>query len=127
MKRLAWSGFIAFWTATITLLVVGILAPERKAVTTEHSGSEPEGPRVITAAELAEHATEDDCWMAIRGNVYDVTEYIPLHPTPAEVMVEWCGKEATEAYETKGYGSPHSDSADEMLEEYLVGPYEGGN
>jgi hypothetical protein len=27
--------------------------------------------RVVTAAELAEHTTSTDCWLAVDGNVYD--------------------------------------------------------
>lgn len=116
MKRLTWSVFIAFWASTATLLAVGWLAPERVAL-----ADGDDAPRVITLAELAEHSTPDDCWMAIRGKVYDFTDYIPLHPTPAVIMTAWCGKEATEPYDTKGYGRPHSPAADAMLDDYFVG------
>lgn len=30
---------------------------------------------IITRAEVAEHATQNDLWMIIKGNVYDITEY----------------------------------------------------
>lgn len=115
MKRLIWSAFIAFWACTLTLVAVGALVPERTA----QAGAE--APRVVTMEELARHATADDCWMAIRGRVYDFSDYIPKHPTPARVMTRWCGREATEPYDTKGYGRPHSAAADEMMEEYFIG------
>ncbi len=75
----------------------------------------------FTLEEVANHATLDDCWMAIRGNVYDFSNYIPMHPTPPQLMESWCGEEATEGMETKGYGSDHSPEAWAMMEDYLIG------
>lgn len=116
MKRLTWTVFVAFWTAAATLVAAGALAPS------PGRGDEP--VRTITAAELSRHASAERCWKAIRGKVYDLTDYIAKHPTPSSVMLRWCGKEATEAYETKGYGRPHSAAADAMLEAYYIGDLE---
>ena len=33
-----------------------------------------------TAADVAKHKTQDDLWLIIDGNVYDVTEYVDEHP-----------------------------------------------
>lgn len=38
------------------------------------------GRAKITMAELRQHATEDDAWMAVRGIVYNITPYIHFHP-----------------------------------------------
>lgn len=118
MKRLAWTCFVAFWTCVLTLLAMGWLAPEPPASVAKGT------LRTITVEELANHDSPDDCWMAIRDKVYDLTQYIPEHPTPPAVMARWCGLEATEAYETKGFGRPHSAMADAALDRYLVGVYE---
>jgi cytochrome b involved in lipid metabolism len=83
-----------------------------------------EKPRVIPLLELARHNTAADCWMAIEGGVYDFSKYIPMHPAPPKVLTDWCGKEATEAFNTKGYGRPHSPAAHAMLPQYLVGQLE---
>jgi hypothetical protein len=115
-----WTAFVAFWTAVATLLIVATLAPEPTTPPRPPAPAEDALP-VFTLDELAQHATEDDCWMAIRGTVYDFTEYIPQHPTAPDIMTDWCGKEATEAYETKTYGVPHSELADQLLENYEVG------
>lgn len=34
----------------------------------------------ITECELAKHDTEDSCWIAIHGGVYDVTAFMHGHP-----------------------------------------------
>jgi hypothetical protein len=36
--------------------------------------------RVISLAELRRHASPDDAWVAIRGVVYDITDFIASHP-----------------------------------------------
>lgn len=80
--------------------------------------------RRITPAELARHSRSDDCWLAIDGAVYDLSAYGPLHPAEPEVLNAWCGREASEAYRTKGYadgGRPHSARADAMLPRYRIG------
>ena len=72
-------------------------------------------------AELARHSTAEDCWMAVEGKVYDATEYAPRHPAPPRVLLDWCGREATEAFRTKGVGRPHSRAAWAMLARMEVG------
>ncbi|MEA5444683.1 cytochrome b5-like heme/steroid binding domain-containing protein [Gammaproteobacteria bacterium AB-CW1] len=118
MNKLAYTAFVAFWSVIGTLLVVGLMAPDAGA-----EGNDDELP-VISKEELAKHDNPDSCWKAIHGKVYDVTDYIPDHPTPPSVMYEWCGKESTEGWDTKGYGRPHTKAAEAMLEDMLVGRLE---
>lgn len=115
MNKLAYTTFVAFWTAVATLLAVAALAEE------EEKATDDDGLPLISKEELAEHDHPDSCWKAIHGKVYDVTDYIPDHPTPKDVMYEWCGKESTEPWDTKGYGRPHSRRAEAMLADMLVG------
>mmetsp|Transcript_20775 Transcript_20775/g.70714 ORF Transcript_20775/g.70714 Transcript_20775/m.70714 type:complete len:134 (+) Transcript_20775:62-463(+) len=78
--------------------------------------------KVISVAELGKHNTEKDCWMAIDGKVYDVTEFLDEHPGGGDIMVTSSGRDATEDYDDVG----HSQHARSMMEKYLVGDYEGG-
>ena len=61
--------------------------------------------------------------MAIRGGVYDLSAYLPEHPSRPELVLPWCGKEATEAYNTKTKGRPHSPYSDELLNKYRIGKF----
>lgn len=115
MKKLTFAAFVAFWACTAAILTLSGLAPERAI-----GQPESELPD-ITPAELAEHDSQQSCWMAIDGRVYDLTDYIPLHPTPPVVLLPWCGTEATEGMRTKGYGRDHSPAAWGMLDAYLIG------
>ncbi|OHS98296.1 Cytochrome b5-like Heme/Steroid binding domain containing protein [Tritrichomonas foetus] len=35
----------------------------------------------ITPLELAQHQTKDDLWVALDGEVYNITQFLPFHPT----------------------------------------------
>uniref|UniRef100_A0A0G4HCT5 Cytochrome b5 heme-binding domain-containing protein n=1 Tax=Chromera velia CCMP2878 TaxID=1169474 RepID=A0A0G4HCT5_9ALVE len=77
--------------------------------------------RVITMDEMAKHNTEEDCWMAIHGVVYDLTKFLPDHPGGPEIVVGSAGKDATDEFEEIG----HSDNSRVMAEEYEIGVLEG--
>jgi cytochrome b involved in lipid metabolism len=120
MRRFYLSVTLAFWLmvgavwAGTIVSPVAAGAPAAPAKLAEH---------VISAAELGRHATPGDCWMAIRGSVYDITSYLPDHPSRPEIIEPWCGKEATQAYATKTKGRPHSNAADELLRAHRIGGY----
>jgi len=54
---------------------------------------------VYTAEEVAKHCTEDDCWMIIKGHVYDVTPYFEFHPGGHQALMNFAGKDGTENVE----------------------------
>ncbi|WP_440997401.1 cytochrome b5 domain-containing protein [Arhodomonas sp. SL1] len=118
MNRVIYTAFVAFWSSIATLLIV-------QALVAAPAEGEDEGAGVYTLAEVAEHDSIEGCWMVIRGAVYDLTEYIPRHPTDREVLAPWCGTEATEGMETKGVGREHSDYAWGLLEDYRIGRLAG--
>lgn len=49
----------------------------------------------ITLAEVAQHHTIDDCWVVIRGVVYNLTSYLKFHPGGAGILVKCAGTDAT--------------------------------
>ncbi len=79
-------------------------------------------PAGITLAELAVHASSSDCWLAIDGNAYDVTNYLSDHPGGSRTIVPWCGKEASTAFATEDGRGEHSPDAYALLADYLLGP-----
>lgn len=120
MNKMAYTAFVAFCSSMATLFTVYALATEPPAAEQGDAA-----PRLITPEELARHDSEESCWKAIDGKVYDVTEYIPEHPAHPSVILDWCGRESTGAWKTKGYGRPHSSKAHQMLEEYRIGTLRG--
>jgi len=76
-------------------------------------------------SEVAQHDSADDCWVIMEGVVYDVTDYIASHPG-GESIVEGCGIDGTFIYDNRpmGSGSPHSDNARALREQYKIGELE---
>jgi cytochrome b involved in lipid metabolism len=115
MRRLYLSTTLVFWLLVAAFWAGSFwLPPAEESVATA-------ADKVIARTELAKHALPDNCWMAIRGVVYDVSAYLPAHPSRPDLVLPWCGKEATEAYATKTKGRPHSAYADELLAKYRIG------
>ncbi|KAL6766547.1 CYB1 [Auxenochlorella protothecoides x Auxenochlorella symbiontica] len=80
------------------------------------------GAKTFDLAEVSLHQTEKDCWMAINGKVYNVTDFLDEHPGGYDIVVSNSGKDATEDFEEIG----HSKTAKDMLKEYYVGEFVGG-
>lgn len=55
--------------------------------------------RWIGQEELARHNSRHDCWMAIRGRVYDVSSYMQAHPGGAGQLMRGAGKDATALFD----------------------------
>jgi cytochrome b involved in lipid metabolism len=51
---------------------------------------------VFTEEEIAKHCTKDDCWMIIKGGVYDITPYFSVHPGGQRALLKFAGKDGTE-------------------------------
>ena len=80
----------------------------------------PTPPTAYTYADVAMHASAEDCWIVVAGRIYDVTRYLRSHPGGDETITLWCGKESTVAYETEDGVGTHSTRADRLLESYFI-------
>lgn len=68
------------------------------------------------------HNVKSDCWIIYSDHAYDITSYFGSHPGGDAIMLKYCGKDATAAFDTKdkSSASPHSAAAAQLLKEYLV-------
>lgn len=117
MRRLFLLGTALFWIAVLALWAATRWSPP---------ATEPAAvaERRLPIDEVARHASPDDCWLVIGHGVYDVSRYLPEHPSKPGIVEPWCGKEATQAYRTKMKGRPHSPEADHLLTQYRIGMLE---
>jgi cytochrome b involved in lipid metabolism len=78
-----------------------------------------------TSEQVLMHNQPDDCWMIITGKVYDVSEFVNVHPGGRNLL-QGCGIDATELFETRpmGSGTAHSGRARTMLDNYYIGELE---
>ena len=57
------------------------------------------GDDVISMEQLAAHTTAADCWVGLRGDVYDLTSYISQHPGGPDYITNQCGLDATTTFD----------------------------
>ena len=82
------------------------------------------GDKDISLNELRKHNTEADCWMAINGSVYNMTEFIKLHAEECKKIkfADYCGSDASETWKKKEAGdSPHKKKSYRGLEKAKIG------
>ena len=72
----------------------------------------------ISAEELAQHNSPKDCWVAIHGSVYDLTDFAEEHPPGAKSIWDVAGKDGTEPFE-----AVHSKHILEDFQDVLKGVY----
>jgi len=54
--------------------------------------------KTFTREEVAKHNSKNDLWLIIDDEVYDLTKFVNVHPGGAEALIDYAGKEATEAF-----------------------------
>jgi salicylate hydroxylase len=74
------------------------------------------GDRQVTRDEVAEHNSFEDCWVIIRGKVYDISEWKDHHPGGPFVARMHAGKDATGEF-----GDFHSKMAERHMAHFCVG------
>lgn len=88
------------------------------AVAVLFSGAGPIAALAVTgytAAQVAPHNSVSDCWLIISGQVYNVTNFIPIHPG-GNAIVPFCGTDATTIF-----SQIHDQAAVNLLPSYLIG------
>lgn len=116
MRKLFISSTAIFWLAVAVFWIADLRfvgdTGERLSVA---------GERMWTLEQVSRHDRAADCWMAIDGAVFDVTAYLPQHPSNPALVLPWCGKDASTAYRTKTKDRPHSAYADRVLTTFRIG------
>lgn len=76
----------------------------------------------VTTSVLAKHSSPSDCWSAVNGKVYDLTDWINKHPGGAGFIKTMCGIDASAAFAGQhgNQGKPN-----QMLDSYLLGALKG--
>ncbi|XP_052898520.1 uncharacterized protein LOC128305214 [Anopheles moucheti] len=106
---------------TATILELAMVALRlTKATGTDGNSNNGHQQRLrqqITLSEVAYHDCYDDCWIVLYDRVYDVTNFLKLHPGGHDVLVENAGRDATIAFLNAG----HSGTAIKSLKQYEIG------
>lgn len=68
------------------------------------------GAKTYTLADVAQHATESDCWSVVNGKVYDLSSWVSRHPGGSRPIVGMCGKDATANFTRKHGGEARPEA-----------------
>ncbi len=125
MKRTVLIATGLFWAVIVGFIVDSSVPAPPSRVSEESQPSPPPAQtpseNSYSLAEIEKHGSAESCWMIIEGKVYDITRYVDRHPSRPEVLLKYCGKEATQGFNTKDRGRPHSARARRLLEEFYIG------
>lgn len=120
------SGAVAVWEGQTTPATASAGASASASATASATASAAATPTTstttaagtFTLAQIATHATAADCWVAVDGNAYDLTDWIPTHPGGPAVLTALCGTDATTAF-ARQHGTQSEPNA--KLASYLLG------
>jgi cytochrome b involved in lipid metabolism len=137
MKKTVAIFLSIFFIAVIIILGYGLLIKDKsdqntgtlqkKAAVDQpfNANKNAQPAKNYSSEEIALHNTKADCWLIINSKVYDVSGYLKLSAHPGEngTITPYCGKEATQAFDTKDKTNPkpHSQSANNFLDNYYLG------
>jgi cytochrome b involved in lipid metabolism len=83
---------------------------------TEIAAEEEE--KLYTMAEVAAHNSRSSCWTVIRGDIYDLTQWVNEHPGGPVKILNLCGKDGTQAFGKKHGGQ---EKPEQKLEQFKIG------
>jgi 4-hydroxysphinganine ceramide fatty acyl 2-hydroxylase len=74
--------------------------------------------------EIYSHNKESDGWIIIDKKIYNISNFIQLHPGGKEIILPYLGNDVTEVFKTNKVHL-HSQKAWKILSNYLIGTIEG--
>lgn len=76
--------------------------------------------RILTPSDVLQHNSESSCWITYKGKVLDVTTFLADHPGGEEFILKYAGRDVEDAMKD-AEEHVHSESAYDLLNEFLVG------
>jgi len=70
--------------------------------------------------EVAKHRTASDCWTVIRGQVYNLTDFVAEHPG-GDIILDAAGRDGTKSFEDQAGQGSHTEFARTTMRRYQIG------
>jgi cytochrome b involved in lipid metabolism len=84
----------------------------------EKTGENGKTEKTYTMEEISKHNSKESCWTVIRGDVYDLTNWIDKHPGGADKILKICGKDGTDLFVKQHRGK---EKPEKILEDFEIG------
>lgn len=125
-KELKWGVFFSLIIFALIFFLIkqyqlGLKTSNQKSSIITNQSSIKGKTIILNWSEVKKHNNQNDCWLVINNQVYDVTNYAQFHPGGANRIFQFCGQEATIAFNTKGGKGSHSNKAFQDLSKLLLG------
>ena len=78
--------------------------------------------REYSLSDIAQHASAKDCWSALNGDVYDLTDWISQHPGGAAAIRGLCGVDGSRDFNRRHEGDA---SVAKQLSKFIIGRLKG--
>jgi len=108
---------LSTWTIGMGILVLLSLVPQESSLATT---PEVSAGTNLTIQEVLKHNTENDCWVIIGNDVYNVTSLIDVHSGGRDAIIDHCGTNATKVFFGK-----HDPEDYNFLQKYYIGTIGG--
>ena len=93
--------------------------------TTNNPPSTPDtssGTKTYTASDVETHSNSNSAWAVVDGGVYDLTDFIRLHPGGSSAILNAAGMDASDTFNRN-----HSPSDRRTLEAYKIGSFDASS
>ena len=90
--------------------------------TAEPTPTPEESDNGYTLAQVSERNSAAECWVAIDGGVYDLTQWIRSHPGGSGAILNLCGNDGTASFTSQHGGQARPSST---LDGYYLAPLVG--
>lgn len=117
-----WGGTAAAPASTPSATATASAQPSASADSSPSASASATGQQAYTLDDVKKHAAASDCWVAINGGVYNLTDWVGQHPGGSDRIIPLCGTDASAAFNAQhsGQGKPES-----TLTRYYLGELAG--
>ncbi len=110
------SGATAVWGGSTAASPSSSATPSAGSATPSASPTSTASPSASTSTsytldQVKQHNIATDCWAAVNGGVYNLTDWVGQHPGGADRITALCGTDASAAFNRQHSGQDRPESA----------------
>ena len=129
IKKSVTVSLFIFWAVVAAILTAGLVFYQKnnnQAIyqnnqPSQNNGSPAAAANVLSSSEIAKHNSANDCYVIVDSKVYNLTDFLNYHSGGSAAILPYCGKDGTNAFNTKDGRGAHRSGDLNILASYYVG------